>query len=249
MGPIVAGDERHGKRFTNNVNIGRLMRGDPSPSRVSTMPGPIRVLLVDDDAVLLLQLRRRLDRMPGIRCVGVADSGCAAIEKARTLLPDVVLMDIRMPGMDGVTATRTLMAEPRPPKVVAVTALGDDDTFNAAVRAGAVGFILKTASAEELSKAIHKAVAGYNPLDERLISLLLASYQRQLRFEVPALSPKQQELLRHVGQGMRNSEIAERMHLSEATVRTYVSRLLQATGCESRAQLVAFAYRSGLAFD
>ena len=213
------------------------------------MPGPIRVLLVDDDAVLLLQVRRRLDRMPGIRCVGVADGGCAAVEKTRALQPDVVLMDIRMPGMDGVMATKVLMAEPAPPKVVVLTALGDDDTFDAAVRAGAVGFILKSASAEELSKAIHKAVAGHNPLDERLISLLLASYQRQLRFEVPALNPKQQQLLRLVGQGLRNSEIAEQMHLSEATVRTYVSRLLQATNCDSRAQLVAFAYRSGLAFD
>jgi DNA-binding NarL/FixJ family response regulator len=213
------------------------------------MPGRIRVLLVDDDAMLLLQLRKRLERMPGINCVGVADGGRSAVEKSRSLRPDVVLMDIRMPGMDGVTATRALMNEPAPPKVVALTAFGDDETFNEALRAGAVGFILKTASAQELSQAIHKAVAGQNPLDERLISLLLASYQRRLRVEVPTLNAKQQELLRLVGQGLRNSEIAERMHLTESTVRTYVSRLLQATKCDSRAQLVAFAYRAGLAFD
>ncbi|NLE96899.1 MAG: response regulator transcription factor [Propionibacterium sp.] len=213
------------------------------------MGSPVRVLLVDDDAVLLLHLRKRLDRLPGVRCVGVADSGRAALEKVRSLRPDVVLMDMRMPGMDGATATGELMALPSPPKVVILTAFGDDESFNRALRAGAVGFILKTASAEELSAAIHKAVAGQNPLDERLISLLLDSYQRQLRVEVPTLTSRQQELLRLVVQGLKNSEIAERMYLSESTVRTYVSRLLQATGCESRAQLVAFAFRSGIASD
>lgn len=218
-------------------------------SRVSGMGAVIRVLLVDDDAVLLLQLRKRLERMPGISCVGVADGGRAALEKVESLRPDVVLMDMRMPGMDGAATTSRVMAMPSPPKVVILTAFGDDETFDRALRAGAVGFILKTASAEELSAAIHKAIAGQNPLDERLISLLLASYQRQLRIEVPTLTARQQELLRLVGQGLKNSEIAEHMFLSESTVRTYVSRLLQATGCESRAQLVAFAFRSGVASD
>lgn len=208
-----------------------------------------RVLLVDDDAVLLLQLRKRLDRMPGIRCVGVASGGTDAVGKVRSLRPDVVLMDMRMPDVDGATATRRLMAEPSPPKVVALTAFGDDETFNRALRAGAVGFILKTASAEELSAAIHKAIAGQNPLDERLISLVLASYQRQLRVDVPSLTSRQQQLLRLVGQGLKNNEIATIMYLSEATVRTYVSRLLREMNCESRAQLVAVAHRAGLVPD
>lgn len=213
------------------------------------MSGPIRVLLVDDDAVLLLQLRRRLERMPGIRCVGVAGGGHDALEKVRRLRPDVVLMDMRMPDVDGASATRMIMGEPSPPKVVALTAFGDDETFHRALRAGAVGFILKTASAEELSVAIHKAIAGQNPLDERFISMLLASYQRQLRVDVPSLTMRQQELLRLVGQGLKNSEIAALMHLSEATVRTYVSRLLREMNCESRAQLVAVAHRAGLVVD
>lgn len=207
------------------------------------------MLLVDDDATMLLELRRRLRGAAGIECVGTADGGEAAVQKARDLRPDVVLMDMRMPGLNGAGATREILEGEDPPKVLALTSFGDDTTFHEALRAGVTGFLLKTSSVTELAVAIRKAMIGHNPLHDSLTSKVLASYRRNLGVDLSGLDKQWTDLLRLVGEGLSNEEISKHMTLAETSVRSYVSRLRGILKCKSRAQLVALAHQSGLFRD
>jgi len=185
--------------------------------------------------------------------VGEATSGTEALELARHLTPDIVLMDVRMPGMDGVTATQHLVQESQANpnqlvKVLIMTTFDDEDVVVGALQAGASGYLLKHASPTEIADAIRRVLAGDTWLDAtaatRLVDRLRARSQDTTDLAA-LLTPREQEILRFVAAGLSNQEIRDHLVLSEATVKTHVSRILLKTGSRDRAAAVALAYRSG----
>lgn len=211
----------------------------------------IKVLVVDDQELVRAGFRLILDKA-GMTVVGEAANGLEAIEKTLTATPDVVLMDIRMPRMDGIEATRRILAEAQqPPRVLALTTFDLDEYVYAAVRAGASGFLLKDISPDDLIHAVRVIARGEAMLAPSLTRRLLERFARQptpgARPEsLPSLSERELAVLKLVAKGKSNSEIGADLYLSEATVKTYVSRLLTKLDLRDRVQIAVLAYESGL---
>jgi DNA-binding NarL/FixJ family response regulator len=215
----------------------------------------IRVLLVDDQPLLRTGFRMILSAEPDLVVVGEAGDGASAVELARHLRPDVVLMDIRMPGMDGIQATRALAGPgvEDPIKVLMLTTFGLDEYVVESLRAGASGFLLKDSPAEDLVEAIRIVAAGEallapsitRRLLDRVASRLPPAHDDALA-AFAELTEREMEVLKLVARGMSNAEIAEKLVVSETTVKTHVSRVLGKLDLRDRVQAVILAYETGL---
>jgi DNA-binding NarL/FixJ family response regulator len=210
----------------------------------------IRVLLVDDHALARTGLRMVLDAEPDIEVVGEAGNGRQAIHSVERLKPDVVLMDVRMPEMDGIAATREITGGPT--RVLILTTFDLDEYVYDALAAGASGFLLKDVGPEQLTEGIRVVASGDALLaptvTRRLIDELVAARKRPAAAppELDSLTPREREVLELVAQGHSNFEIAELLVVEETTVKTHVSRLLAKLGLRDRVQAVIFAYETGL---
>lgn len=212
----------------------------------------VTVLVADDQELIRDGLASILARQERLEIVGTAADGAQAVRLARELRPDVTLMDIRMPGIDGLDATRQLLADQPPPtRVVVLTTFEEDDLVVAALRAGASGFLLKDLPKQQLVAAIHAVHGG----DVRLApSITRRLVERQVRTPsdperaraLERLSNRETEVLLQVARGATNAEIADALFLSESTVKTHIGRLLQKLGVRDRVQLVIAAYDAGL---
>jgi DNA-binding NarL/FixJ family response regulator len=211
----------------------------------------IRVLIADDQALVRTGFRVILDAEPDLQVVGEAGDGREAVDLVQQKRPDVVLMDIRMPNLDGIEATRRLTALPRAPRVLMLTTFDLDQYVYEALRAGASGFLLKDAGADELLHGVRVVVAGEALLSPSITRRLIADYARRPpASEQPAalaeLTPRELEVLRLLARGLSNGEIARELVLGEATVKTHVARVFQKLDLHDRAQAVVLAYESGL---
>ncbi|WP_063058539.1 response regulator transcription factor [Nocardia sienata] len=212
----------------------------------------IRVVVVDDQELVRTGLRALAERDGDIGIVAEAATGTDGVAAVRHHRPDVVLMDIRMPVSDGIRATRQIAADTalHGVRVVMLTTFDEDDNIVAAIRAGAVGYLLKDIGPAELRAAIRTVAAGDSLLSPSITRTLVDRVARDLGATRPeliaGLTEREREVLARVGMGESNSEIGASLHLSPATARTYVSRLLAALGARDRAQLVVLAYESGL---
>lgn len=216
----------------------------------------IRVMLVDDQELVRAGLRIILESEPGIEVVGEAGTGAAAIELARELDPDVIAMDIQMPGMDGLAATRVLVDDPSVSgAVLMLTTFDRDDYLFEALRAGASGFLLKTASPEQLVEAVTTIAAGDALLAPSVTARVIAAFASQPAHPAPSassaaqdaeLTEREREVLTLVARGHSNAEIANALFLGEATVKTHVSKILMKLGVRDRVQAVVWAYEHGI---
>ncbi|MGH8905155.1 MAG: response regulator [Egibacteraceae bacterium] len=216
----------------------------------------IRVLLVDDQALVRTGFRMILDRASDIDVVGEAGNGAEAIEFARDTQPDVILMDVRMPGVDGVEATRRIRAEAGEdtPRILFLTTFDLDEYVYAGLRAGGSGFLLKDTLAPDLLSAIRVVAAGEAVVGPTVTRRLLERFvgadpdptQHDPRV-LDVLTDREREVLTLVARGLSNAEIAERLYLSNGTIKTHVSRILSKLGLRDRVQAVVLAYDTGLA--
>ncbi|MDA3642429.1 response regulator transcription factor [Saccharopolyspora indica] len=212
------------------------------------MSEPIRVLVADDQSLLRGSFRVLIDTAPGLTAVGEAGTGAEAVESAQLLRPDVVLMDIRMPGMDGIEATRRI-AGTAGTRVLILTTFDLDEYVYGALRAGAAGFLLKDATPEVLLAGIRTVAAGESLLAPSVTRRLIAEFARLPRApgtSLEGLTDREREVLVLVARGLSNAGIADYLHLSNGTVKTYIGRLLSKLRARDRAQLVISAYESGL---
>jgi DNA-binding NarL/FixJ family response regulator len=213
---------------------------------------PIRVLLVDDDALMRAGLEAIFSSDGAIEVAGEACDGRVAVERVRELRPDVVLMDVRMPGLDGIAATREVVALAPEARVVILTTFEDDEYIFGALTAGASGFLLKRTSPELLIEAIKTVAAGDSLLSpsvtRRVIDRMAAlpSGQAVLDRRVDRLTAREREVLEQLARGLSNAEIAGVLVIEESTVKTHVKRILMKLGLRDRVQAVIFAYESGL---
>jgi DNA-binding NarL/FixJ family response regulator len=213
----------------------------------------IRVVVVDDQEVVRSGFAALLDTQPDLEVAGVASDGVEAVALCRQQRPDVVLMDVRMPEMDGIEATRRIVEHVGArTRVIVLTTFDLDEYVYDALGAGASGFLLKDATAEALFDAVRVVAAGDALLSPRVTRRLIGEFAR-LRPKLPAspqavraLTPRETEVLRHLAEGLSNAEIAERLVVSEETVKTHVSHVLTKLGLRDRAQAVVVAYESGL---
>jgi DNA-binding NarL/FixJ family response regulator len=215
----------------------------------------IRVLLVDDQALMRAGFRALLDAEDGLEVVGEAADGHAAIDQSRRLHPDVVLMDVQMPGLDGIEATRRIAADPglTSVRVLILTNHGLDSYVFAALRAGASGFLLKDADPADLLQAIAIVARGDALLAPSVTRTLISEFLSFPATTAPAgpagpdgLTAREREIVEFVAQGLSNDEIAQRMVISPLTAKTHVNRAMTKLQCRDRAQLVVWAYESGL---
>jgi DNA-binding NarL/FixJ family response regulator len=214
----------------------------------------ISVLLVDDEALVRAGLRMILETADDLSVVGDAGDGRAAIEAVARSRPDVVLMDIRMPRMDGLTATARIRAGAHPPAVVVLTTFDSDDAVFRALEVGATGFLLKDTAPAELLRAVRMAAAGDSMLSpgvtRRLIDRFTAEDRSRRRRDALAklggLTEREREVLVAIGLGQPNADIAAQLHMSEATVKTHVTHLFEKLGANNRVQLAIAAFRAGL---
>jgi DNA-binding NarL/FixJ family response regulator len=205
----------------------------------------IRILLVDDQQLIRAGLRMLCDAEPGMEVVGEAGDGRAAIESAARLLPDVIVMDLRMPGVDGITATSRIVAARPSSRVLVLTTFGDDDHLYPALQAGACGFLLKDAPPEELLGGIRQAASGESPFSQDVLRRLVrraVDARPERRGLVGGLTVREQEVLDLVGEGLSNNEIAERMHIGVTTVKSHIAALMTKTGSPNRVRLALLAH-------
>ena len=223
-----------------------------------TSPGPsapceIRVLIADDEALVRAGFRVLVDSAPDLHVVGEAADGVQAVRQARALRPDIVLMDIRMPIMHGLEATKVILDSADPPRILIVTTFDEDEHVFEALHAGASGFVLKDTPPEQLLDAIRVIAGGDALLTPSITRRLIAEFARSPRPAPPPaaalaqLTERERQVLVQVAAGLSNAEIAASLHLSIPTVKTHVSRLLGKLGGRDRAQLVVFAYEAGVA--
>ena len=218
------------------------------------MAEPHRILLVDDDPLVRSGLRLLLTSDPQIEVVGEAADGDEVVEATQRHAPDVVLMDLRMPRLDGIAATRAVRALPRAPQVIALTTWDVDDAVLRSLEAGAEGFLLKSASPAEIISAVKAVVAGDAVLSPRSTRQVLDHYTRdgsqQARQEAEAamagLTEREQEVAIAVGQGLSNGEAAERLFVSAATVKAHLAAIQSKLGVRNRVQVAVHAERAGL---
>jgi DNA-binding NarL/FixJ family response regulator len=218
---------------------------------------PVRVLLVDDQPLLRMGFRLVLEDEPDLHVVGEAGDGTEALRQVDALRPDVVLMDVRMPGMNGIEATERIVAAGSPSRVLILTTFDLDEYAFAALRAGASGFLLKDARPAELTGAIRAVATGDAVVSPRVTRRMLELFAEELPAgeAAPAartdprlddLTQREREVLLAVAEGLSNAEVAARLFLSEATVKTHVGRVLAKLGVRDRVQAVVVAYESGL---
>jgi DNA-binding NarL/FixJ family response regulator len=216
-------------------------------------PKPIRILLVDDQRLMRDGLRILLDLEPDLEVVGEVGDGRAAVEIFPELLPDVTLMDIRMPEMDGVEATRRILTWHPEARVIILTTFDDDEYVFEGIRAGALGYLLKAASAEELAAAIRTVAKGGALIEPSVVRRVMAEFARlshpseatQTKLLEP-LSEREIEVLKFLAQGFANREIADRLYLAEGTVKNYVSSVMQKLSVRDRTQAALRARELGL---
>jgi DNA-binding NarL/FixJ family response regulator len=212
----------------------------------------IRVVVADDQGMVRSGFSTLLNAQPDIEVIGEAVNGEDAIARAAELRPDVILMDVRMPVLDGLQATRRIAASDDPPRILILTTFDLDDYVYEALRAGASGFLLKDASAGELAEAVRVVAAGDGLLAPGVTRRLIAEFARMgaprspARKHIKDLTDRETEVLALVARGMANGEIASYLVVAEQTVKTHVSRVLTKLGLRDRAQAVVFAYESGL---
>jgi len=214
--------------------------------------GAVRVLLVDDDDLMRAGLRAVLSSDARVEVVGEAGNGSAAVEQVCALRPDVVLMDVRMPDLDGIAATREVLASSPEVKVVILTTFEQDDYIFGALHAGASGFLLKRTGPEELLAAIQTVAGGDSLLSPSVTRIVIEQMARRALPEAnPAgrlaeVTPREREVLTLVARGLSNAEIAAELVIAESTVKTHVRRILMKLRLRDRIQAVIFAYENGL---
>ena len=209
------------------------------------MAEPVRLLLVDDHAVVREGLRAFLRLVPGIEVVGEASDGASAVSAGRALRPDVVLLDLVMPGGDGVSALRLLRAEVPQARVLVLTSFTDDAQIFAAMEAGAAGYLLKDVEPDALVAAVREVAAGNPVLHPRVATRLM---RRGIAVEpgLAELTARERDVLRLIVEGLANKEIARRLGIGEKTVKTHVSRVLDKLGAADRTQAAVVALRTGM---
>jgi DNA-binding NarL/FixJ family response regulator len=216
----------------------------------------IRVLIADDQRVVRDGLSMLVGLIDGVEIVGAASDGGEALQLAEARRPDVVLMDLRMPGMDGITATEYIRQRFPATRVLVLTTYADDATILPALRAGALGYLTKDASAEQIEAAIRAVHAGQTYLDPAVQEHLVAAVtsrppdaaEDSIRQPLPAgLTTREAEVLSLLASGLSNAQIAQRLFVSNATVKTHINRIFAKTGARDRAQAVRYAYQTGLA--
>ncbi|GGM29878.1 response regulator [Dactylosporangium sucinum] len=215
------------------------------------MSEQVRLLIADDQAMIRAGLRLVVETSGApIVVVGEAADGVEAVAAARRLRPDVLVMDIAMPRLDGVAAARQLLADPRPPRIVMLTMFDTDEHLHAALRLGVSGFLLKVSPPEQLVDAVRVAAAGDALIDPAVTTRVIASFAAQPgpepAPELDALTPRERDVLELLARGLANAEIGDRLAVGEATVRTHVSRVFQKLGLRDRVQAVVYGYESGL---
>jgi DNA-binding NarL/FixJ family response regulator len=210
----------------------------------------IRVLVVDDQSMVRAGFRRLLSSEEGIEVVAEAGNGLEAIEKAARFHPTVVLMDIRMPELDGLEATRRILAADRAARVLVLTTFDLDEYVYEALRAGASGFVLKDDPPEQLIAAVRTVAAGDALLSPAVTKRVIKQFVRVPRPEPPReleeLTAREREILRLIAGGLSNAEIGEQLYISETTVKTHVTHIFQKLGLRDRVQAVVLAYQTGL---
>ncbi len=218
-------------------------------------PPGIRVAIVDDQALVRTGFRMVLEAEPDLEVVGEAGDGAAAIELARSTAIDVMLMDVRMPGVDGIAATAAVTAGERPPRIIVLTTFDLDEYAFAAIRSGASGFLLKDVRPQELVSAIRTVHAGEAALAPRVTRRMIEMFADELPLAgdaasapslLDSLTPREREILVAIAEGLNNTDLAARFHLSESTVKTHVGRILQKLDARDRVHLVIIAYEHGL---
>ncbi|MFV0136229.1 response regulator [Streptomyces sp. HMX87] len=216
----------------------------------------IRILVVDDQQLVRMGLRMLFEQAQDIEIQGEADNGAEAVRLAERLTPDVVLMDLRMPGMDGITATRRILAARPATRVVALTTFDDDDHLYPVLAAGACGFLVKDTPPAELLAAVRRAADGEAPFSRDVLGRLVAqalharsSSDAPADPPVPAVTPREREVLGLLGLGLSNKEIADRLHLGVTTVKTHVASLMAKTGRDNRIRLAVLAVLTGTTPD
>ena len=209
----------------------------------------IKIMLVDDHAVVREGLRTYLDLEDHLTIVGEAANGREAVDKARVLRPDVVLMDLLMPEMDGITATKAIKDSVPDTKIIVLTSFQDDEHIMPAIEAGATGYLLKDVSAPELVKAIEGAFQGQAQLHPEVARKLMEQVRQPRRRHDPAedLTPRERDVLGLIASGMSNKEIARELVMTERTVKGHVSNILGKLGLQDRTQAALYAVRHGLA--
>ncbi len=219
-------------------------------------PGTIRVLIADDQRVVREGLSILVGLLDGVDVVGAASDGAEAVRLALAHHPDVIMMDLRMPGTDGITATAALRERLPTARVLVLTTYADQDAILPALQAGARGYLTKDASAEQIEAAIRAVHAGQTHLDPAVQELLVAAVISQPTPAEPSgpgqkppggLTAREAEVLTLLASGLSNTEIAQRLYLSNATVKTHINRIFAKTGARDRAQAVRYAYQHGLA--
>jgi DNA-binding NarL/FixJ family response regulator len=211
----------------------------------------IRVLVVDDDHLMRAGLTMIIEQTSDVSVVGEAEDGRQAVLAARRELPDVVLMDVRMPVVDGIEATREIVSLPNPPRVVILTTFELDEYVFNALDAGASGFLLKRTPPEQLIEGIRTVAAGDALLSPSVTRRLIAEFarrpvERELSPRLAELTQREREVLVAMARGLSNAELAEELYISENTVKTHVSRILTKLGARDRVNAVVMAYQGGL---
>jgi DNA-binding NarL/FixJ family response regulator len=212
----------------------------------------VRVVVVDDEPMVCAHLRTILGAAGDLEVVDEAHDGAAGVEAVRRSRPDVVLMDLRMPGVDGLTAIEQIGRLPDPPPVVALTTFDADQYVLRALRAGAAGFLVKTTAPEELARLVRVAADGNTVLSPSAARRLVAastdreSTRQRARRLLEGLTDREREVLACLGEGLSNAQIAERLYLSEATIKGSVSRMLDKLGCANRTQAGLLAHDAGI---
>jgi DNA-binding NarL/FixJ family response regulator len=223
------------------------------PGAGVTAQGPLRVVIADDQRVVREGLATIVASLDGLSVVGLAANGQEAIDLVVEHRPDVVLMDLRMPGVDGVEATGLIRQGHAETQVVVLTTYADDESIVAALSAGATGYLTKDATKEDIGRAVAAAAAGQSVLDPSVQGALVRAARRPAGTPRPplalpdGLTEREAEVLVLIAEGCSNTEIAERLFVAEATVKTHVNRIFAKTHSRDRAQAAAYAHRQGLA--
>ncbi|MER7501951.1 response regulator transcription factor [Nonomuraea pusilla] len=211
----------------------------------------VRVVLADDQPLIRAGLRMVIDGTDGVEVAGEAGTGTQAVQLTRHLRPDVVVMDIRMPGMDGIEAAQIIAAETPATRVIMLTTFDDDDNVYAALRAGASGFLVKDMALEDILSAVHVVAAGDALLAPGVTRRLIEDFARhpapaRERPGPPGITEREREVLTLVGRGLSNAEIAATLHISPGTAKAHVAHLLAKLDARDRVRLVILAYEAGL---
>jgi DNA-binding NarL/FixJ family response regulator len=211
----------------------------------------IRVVLADDEAMVRAGLRLLIEGEDDLEVVGEAVDGVDAVDVVGETRPDVVLMDVRMPRMNGLDAAREVLAGDQPPRVLVLTTFDEDEVVDEALRRGITGFLLKSSPPDDMLAAVRRAAAGQGVIDPSVVPGVISRFgstppARPPAPELDVLTPRETDVLRLVGKGYSNAEIAAELYLGETTVKTHLGRVLDKLGLRDRPRAIAFAYESGL---